>query len=236
VTEAVTSGVTAPRPRADRRLRLLLGVYATLYFSANVVSVLAPRLVKHSPELLIAGSARIRHLLFVVPAGISPWAYALIGGARLFVAAIVCFLLGRWYGSRGFAWLDRSLGGQRPASLRWLEAATDRVGWLFVLLMPGSNVVCVLVGHRKMRPRFFVSLIVAGIAIRLWTVWLAARHWEKQLKDVLDWIGRYQWWLIGGFLAITLAQSVRRARAIQKATAPAEPGADGLGDDGPASP
>lgn len=198
----------------------MVGAYVLLYAGANVGSVLAPRLVKQSPELLLAASSRIRHLLFAVPAGISPAAYSVIGFLRLSAAAAVCFLLGRWYGNRGFAWLDRQLGDQRPATLRWLERATDRVGWLFVLLMPGSNIVCALVGHRKMSPRTFFPLVVVGIAARLWWVWLAANHFESELKDALKWIGKYQWWLVGGFFALTLYQSWRRARATSAATQP----------------
>jgi membrane protein DedA with SNARE-associated domain len=201
-------------------MRALVGAYVVLYAAANVGSVLAPRLVKQSPELLLAASSRIRHLLFAVPAGISPAAYSAIGFLRLIVAAAVCFLLGRWYGHRGFAWLDRQLGNQRPAALRWLERATDRVGWLFVLLMPGSNIVCALVGHRKMSPRLFFPLVLIGTVLRLWWVWLAANYWESELDTALEWIGRYQWWLIGGFLGITLLQSWRRTRATDRATQP----------------
>lgn len=200
-------------------MNALVVAYVVLYAAANVVSVMAPRLVERSPELLIAGSARIRHLLFAVPAGISPAAYAAIGTVRLLAAAAVCFLLGRWYGTRGFSWLDRQLGNQRPAALRWLEAATDRVGWLFVLLMPGSNIVCALVGHRQMRPKAFFPLVVVGTAARLWWVWLAADHFDAQLKDALRYISKYQWWLIGGFLALTLFQSWRRSQATARRTA-----------------
>jgi len=212
--------VTETRRRRDVRLRLLLLAYATLYIAANISSILAPKWVDDRPELLIAGSARIRHLLFVVPDdNITPFAYYTIGFARLMAAAAVCFLLGRWYGTRGFSWLDRQLAGERPAVLRWLERGTDKVGWLIVLLMPGSNIVCALVGHRQMRPRTFFSLVSVGIVVRLVWVWIAAKHWEEELKDILDWINRYQWWLVGAFLAIAVFQSVRRARAIQRATA-----------------
>jgi len=201
-------------------MRMLVGAYVLLYAAANVGSVMAPRLVEQSPELLLALSSRTRHLLFAVPAEITPAAYGLVGFVRLALAAAVCFLLGRWYGNRGFAWLDRQLGDQRPATLRWLERATDRVGWLFVLLMPGSNIVCALVGHRKMSPRTFFPLVLVGIVARLWWVWLAANHWESELKDALKWISKYQWWLVGGFLAITLLQSWRRTRATDRATQP----------------
>jgi hypothetical protein len=31
-------------------------------------------------------------------------------------------------------------------------------------------------------------------------------------------VGKYQWWLVGGFLAVTIAQSYRRSRATERAT------------------
>ena len=214
------STAATPPVERDSRLQLLIGTYVALYAAANIGSVMAPRIVERNPELLLALSSRIRHLLFSVPAGISPGLYGLIGFARIFVAGTVCFLLGRWNGTRGFAWLDRQLGNQRPAALRWIEAATDRVGPLFVLLMPGSNIVCALVGHRRMAPRLFFSLMVLGTAARLWWVWLAADHFESELKDALRWISRYQWWLVGGFLAITVLQAWRRGAATARASEP----------------
>lgn len=206
-----TSELVEASRRGDPRLRLLVGAYAVLYIAANIGSILAPRLVKRHPALLLAASARIRHLLFVVPAGLEPIPYSVIGFLRLAIAAVVCYLLGRLYGARGFTWLDRQMGSKRPATLRWLENATDRVGWLMLLLMPGSNIVCALVGHRQMPARRFAVLTTIGLAFRLWWVWLSARHFEHQLKTALDWIGRYQWWLIGGFLALTMFQAWRRS-------------------------
>ncbi len=214
----MSTAATSPQER-DARLQLLIGVYVLLYAAANVGSVMAPRIVERNPELLLALSSRIRHLLFAVPAGVSPGLYGLIGFIRIVVAGTVCFLLGRWYGTRGFAWLDRQLGDQRPAALRWIEAATDRVGPLFVFLMPGSNIVCALVGHRRMAPRLFFSLMALGTVARLWWVWLAADHFESELKDALGWISRYQWWLVGGFFALTVFQAWRRGAATSRATA-----------------
>ena len=204
--------VTAARVR-DPRLQLLVAAYAALYVAANIGSVMAPRLVKHHPAVLILTSARIRHLLFVIPAGLGAVPYGVIGAVRMVLAATVCYLLGRWYGARGLTWLDRQLDQRRPATLRWLEVATDRVGWLVLLLMPGSNIVCALVGHRKLSPRRFAVIVAIGTGLRLWWVWLAAHHWEKSLKKSLDWIGRYQWWLVAGFLAVTIFQAWRRTAA-----------------------
>jgi len=89
-----------------------------------------------------------------------------------------------------------------------------------VLLMPGSNIVCALVGHRQMRPKLFFPLVVIGTVARLWWVWIAADHFDSQLKDALRFISRYQWWLGGGFLALALCQSWRRTKATARRSTP----------------
>ncbi len=177
----------------------------------NIGSISAPSLVKEQPGLVLALSSRIRHLLFAVPAGIDPVAYAIIPVFRLGAAAALCFTLGFLYGDHGMRWLERQLGGDKPATLRWIEKGVDRAGWLMVFLMPASNVVCALVGYRKMSPRRFGVALVAGIAFRLVWIWAAAKRFEDELKDALDWIEKYQWYLVAGFMAITIVQSYRRA-------------------------
>ncbi len=107
-------------------------------------------------------------------------------------------------------WLERQLGNDRPAMLRWVEHGVDRAGWLMVLLMPASNIVCALTGYRRMDPRRFAIWLVIGIGIRLTWVWLAAKQFESELDRALDWIDQYQWPLVGAFFAITMIQSFRR--------------------------
>jgi hypothetical protein len=209
-----------PRPRAirrpDRRLAALLSAFSALVIANNIGSVIAPSLVKRSPELLIVLSARIRHLLFAVPAGIGPVPYAVLGYVRLLVAAIVLFLLGQSYGERTFQWFDKQLGGERPATLRWIERGVDRVAWLLIVLMPGSNIVAFLVGKRGMTTRRFLALISMGIVVRLAWVWAAAKQFEDELKRLLDWIDKYQWYLVAAFFAITLAQSARQSSRLER--------------------
>jgi membrane protein DedA with SNARE-associated domain len=84
------------------------------------------------------------------------------------------------------------------------------VGWLAVLLMPGSNIVCLLVGHLKMAPARFVTLAVAGIAARLAVLWFGGKQVEDQIQSVVGWINDYQWWIVGGLFGLTLFQSARR--------------------------
>src|SRR5262245_29459804 len=195
----------------DRRLPFLIACFGILVIATNVGSIMAPTLVSRSPELLIALSSRIRHLLFAVPAGINPVAYSLIGFARLSVAGYLCFTLGHGYGSRGMLWIERQLGDQTPATFRWMQRAVDRAGALLVVLMPGSNIVCALVGYRRMRTTVFAVCLSIGIAFRLAWVWVAAKIFEDQLTVILDWIEKYQWWLVGALLASTFLQSCGQA-------------------------
>ena len=162
---------------------------------------MAPTIVKRSPELLLALSSRIRHLLFAVPAGINPVSYSVIGFARLFAAGALCYALGHGYGNRGMRWVERQFADQTPATFRWMQRGADRFGPLLVVVMPGSNIVCALVGYRRMRPMVFAACLSVGIAVRLAWVWVAAKQFEDQLKVALDWIEQYQWWLVGGFFA-----------------------------------
>jgi len=198
---------------------VLLGGYAVLVALTNIGSITAPTLVRHQPGLLLGLSSRIRHLLFAVPAGINPVAYAVVPVVRITAAGLLCFALGYWYGERGMGWLERQLGDDKPASLRWIERGVDRAGWLMLFLMPGSNVVCALTGYRRMDPRKFLTSLVAGIAFRLAWVWIAAKQFESELKRALDWIEKYQWPLVVGFLVITVGQSF--VKAARKASAEA---------------
>ncbi len=201
---------------------MLLGAFAVLVALTNIGSISAPTLVKRQPELLLALSSRMRHLLFAVPADVNPIAYALIPVVRLGAAAALCFALGYWYGDRGMGWLERQLGDDKPATLRWIETGVDKAGWLLVFFMPASNVVCALLGYRRMRPARFFAFVFAGIAFRLAWIWIAAKQFESELETALDWIEKYQWWLVGLFFAVTLVQSFRRAARQVEATEEAE--------------
>ncbi|HEY4333155.1 MAG TPA: hypothetical protein VGM78_11320 [Ilumatobacteraceae bacterium] len=200
------------RAGRDARLAYLLAAFAALVACSQVGAIIFPTLIKRSPTLLLVLSSRMRHLLFAVPAGINPIAYSIAGFIRLSAAAWVCYALGYFYGDRGIGWIERQVNGDTPASFRWLQKAADRAGQPLVFLMPGSNIVCVLVGQRKMTPRTFGAWLSAGIAFRLIWLWIAARLFDHQLKTILNFIERYQWWLVAAFFVITVIQSARKAK------------------------
>ena len=199
------------RPHRHRlKLSTLLGTIGVLIVASNVGTILSATLVNDHPAILIALSARIRHLLLAVAAGVDPLPYYLIGFARLLVPAIAFYLLGRWYGDYGLRWLERQAGGM-PASIRWIERLFRRLKDPIVVLMPGSNLVCLLAGVARVAPRRYAVLVTIGIIGRLVVFWFLGKALEEPLGVVLDFIQRYQWWIVGAFVLLTFAQSFRRA-------------------------
>ena len=82
-----------------------------------------------------------------------------------------------------------------------------------MILMPGSNIVCLLAGASKMTPRMYGALATIGILGRLVLFWFLGKALEEPLGVVLDWIQRYQWWIVGAFILLTFGQSFRKASA-----------------------
>lgn len=188
--------------------RAVLAFTSVLFIIGTIGTNIGPALVDDSPAIVLALSARNRNLFGAVPF-IDPLPYAVIGFLRMLAAAVALYYVGRWYGHRALAWAENQLN-ELPATYRWAERATDRMGWLALLFMPGSNIVCLLVGHRGMRARIFYPIIVVGIAIRLIVLWIGGKIFEDQIRSVLDFIDDYQWWVVGGLFAITLYQTSRR--------------------------
>jgi membrane protein DedA with SNARE-associated domain len=203
-----------------RRLGLLVGSWGALVVLANIGTVLSPRLVNSNPPLLLLLSARNRHLLLTVAADIDPVAYVVTAAPRLALAAVICFFLGRFHGAAALEWIERQTQGELPATFRWIERGVDRAGGALLVLMPGSNVVCTLVGMRGMAVRRFAVLLAAGIVVRLASFWVLGKAFEEPLDKVLDVIERYQWWLVGAFFVVTLITSARRSTRIQPPRAP----------------
>lgn len=79
-----------------------------------------------------------------------------------------------------------------------------------MIIFPGSNVVCLLVGHRGMKPRTFVTFVCIGIAIKLWVLRVFGRVFESEIRAFLDFIDQYQWWIVIGLFAISLLQGQLR--------------------------
>jgi membrane protein DedA with SNARE-associated domain len=198
-----------------------LAVIGGLVVASNVGTILSASLIKDHPVALLALSARNRHLLLAVAAGIGAVPYGLVSFARMVAPAVPFFLLGRWYGDRGLRWLERQAGGT-PASIRWVEWAFDRAALPLVFLMPGSNLVCLLAGARRIASRTFAAVLAVGIVVRLAFFWFLGKVLQEPLEQLIDWLTKYQWWVAGAFFAVTVVQSFRRAATAVKELPPAD--------------
>jgi hypothetical protein len=66
----------------------------------------------------------------------------------------------------------------------------------------GSNIIGVISGVQRTLGRQLILLLGIGIAIRLALFWWLARVFEAPLVDFLGWLQRYQWWVVGGSIAL----------------------------------
>ncbi|MGA0116960.1 MAG: VTT domain-containing protein [Ilumatobacteraceae bacterium] len=190
-------------------MRKLLVVFTSFLFAIGTIGTnIGPALVDDQPALILALSSRNRNLFGSVPY-IDPLPFFFIGFVRLLVAAAALFYVGRLFGERALRWTESQVG-EMPRIYRWTEAATIRAGWVAVFFMPGSNIVCLLVGHLKMAPRKFFASVIAGIIFRLIVLWYGGKAFEDEIRATLDWIDQYQWWIVGLLFAITFFQTSRR--------------------------
>ncbi len=69
-----------------------------------------------------------------------------------------------------------------------------------------------LTGVRKTPPVKLVPLLIIGIIGRLILIWWLARTFEDQLVDLLEWIARYQWWVVAGSVGLVVLVNLKNFR------------------------
>ena len=188
--------------------KTVLALTSLLFIFGTIGTNIGPALVDEHPLLVLTMSSRNRNLFGSVPFT-SPVPYFIIGFLRILAAATALFFVGRWYGDRTVRWVEDNVG-EMPALYRWIEKAVNKAGWLMLFFMPGSNVVCVLVGHRQMRIRHFFAVIIPAICFRLIVMRIGGDIFEDQVRWFLKSIERYQWFIVLGLFAISAFQMNKR--------------------------
>ena len=192
-------------------MRKAVLTFTTLLFVIGTIgSNIGPALVDNHPSLVLALSSRNRNLFGSVPY-IDVIPYAAIGFVRILIAGIALYLVGRWYGEKALGWVEGNLG-ELPAIYRWTEKAVDKGGWVALVLMPGSNVVCLLLGHKRMDAKRFVPLLSIGIVIKLIVLRLGGDQFEDQIRSFLSAIEQYQWYIVAALFGLSFFQSMRKGR------------------------
>ncbi|MEY3594846.1 MAG: hypothetical protein RL576_260 [Actinomycetota bacterium] len=188
--------------------KTVLALTSFLFICGTIGTNIGPALVDERPLLVLAMSSRNRNLFGSVPFT-SPLPYFIIGFLRILAAATALYFVGRWYGDRTVRWVEDNVG-EMPALYRWTENAVKKAGWLMLFFMPGSNVVCVLVGHRQMRIRQFFAVVIPAICFRLVVMRIGGDIFEDQVRWFLKSIERYQWFIVLGLFAISAFQMNKR--------------------------
>ncbi|MFM1839573.1 MAG: hypothetical protein RIS37_839 [Actinomycetota bacterium] len=192
-------------------MRKAVLTFTTMLFVIGTIgSNIGPALVDNHPSLVLALSSRNRNLFGSVPY-IDVIPYAAIGFVRILIAGIALYLVGRWYGEKALGWVEGNLG-ELPAIYRWTEKAVDKGGWVALVLMPGSNVVCLLLGHKRMEAKRFIPLLSIGIVIKLIVLRLGGDQFEDQIRSFLSAIEQYQWYIVAALFGLSFFQSMRKGR------------------------
>jgi membrane protein DedA with SNARE-associated domain len=188
--------------------RAVLAATSGLFVLGTIGSNIGPALVDERPELVLLLSSRNRNLFASVPyIELAP--YVVIGFLRVLAAAAALYFCGRFFGVKAVRWLEGQ-SGEPPRIYTWLERSVDKMGVWAVIIFPGSNVVCLLVGHRGMKTRAFFIFVTIGIAIKLWVLRVFGRIFDTEIRSFLDFIDQYQWWIVIGLFAISLLQGQLR--------------------------
>ena len=179
---------------------------------ANVVALVAdiagPNLIVTHPLLQIALQPRNRYLLLGSP-NIDTIPFYVVGFVRLVLTDPIAFILGWQYGDAAIAWAERRMGDS--GVIRTIERWFGRVAPVVILIAP-SMYWCILAGASRMKPRLFIALNVTGTIGRLVLFRLAGDAFRVQLEDVLDWIQRYQVWLIAASAVLVVIQLIGKDR------------------------
>jgi membrane protein DedA with SNARE-associated domain len=195
--------------REGRRIPLpwLLTPVIALTIAGYVTDVLGPKLIVEHPLVQMFFNPRNRYLLLASPQ-VSAVPFYIIGFIRLVLTDPIAYVIGWQYGDAAIAWVERKMGDS-IGTIRTIERWFGKVAPAVILIAPSFN-WCVLAGAARMRPRVFITLNLVGTVGRLILIRIAGDAFDDQLHSVLDFIQRYQWWLVGVSVVLVALQLWRR--------------------------
>ncbi len=195
---------------ARRKLTLLLIPIVALTVAGTVADWFAAAIIIDHPLLQMFLNPRLRYLTLAANL-VDPVPFYLVGFFRLVLTDPLYYLLGRWYGEAALRWIERH-GGESGAVVRIFERWFAKAAYPIVAIAP-NGFVCLLAGATGMRPAVFATPNVGGTIVRLIAVRALAEALERPLSEVVDFIGKYQWWVVGVSVALGLFQWWRSRRA-----------------------
>ena len=200
-----------PAPATARAGPFWVAGFVALVVCTNVAAASWVKLEKDHPLQLLLLSSRNRYLVITAPSvtGFLPW--AIVGAARLLLAAIFCHMIGRVYGDRALRWFWRFLGMPQEQVARF-EQQVAKAEWFVVPFFVGSNIVWALTGAASTSWKRLVPMFAVGVVIRLSLLWWLADAFHDQLVKIISWTNRYQLWIIIISVALVLVANIRNFR------------------------
>ncbi|CAN5232760.1 hypothetical protein BH24ACT1_BH24ACT1_07240 [soil metagenome] len=191
-------------------LPILLTPIVVLAVVGTVADVIGPGLITERPLLQMFMNPRNRYLLLASPQ-VDTVPFLVVGFVRLVLTDPLFYLLGVQYGDAALRWAERKLEDDN-GFIRTAERFFGRFGSAIILIAP-SGYLCLLAGATGMRPRRFIILNVVGTVGRLALFRVLGETFKDELLSVLEFIQRYQWWLIALSLVVVAIQSRRKQSA-----------------------
>jgi membrane protein DedA with SNARE-associated domain len=204
--------ITDPHDVRRRRLRLaaLLAPVAVLSAAGTLADWFAAPIITTHPLLQVFLNPRIRYLV-LASTKIAAAPFFVVGFLRLVLTDPIFYLLGRWHGDAALRWMERS-GALTPRSIHRMERWFGRAAYPIVAVSP-NGFICLLAGTSGMSPLIFTSLNVLGTLARLIVIRAFAEVLERPLGALLEFVSRYQWWIVGISVVLGGLQVWRRRRA-----------------------
>ena len=188
-------------------LPILLVPIVVAMVLAMIGDVIGPSLINEHPLWQVTMNPRNRWLLLAAPQ-VALWSFFVVGFVRLVAIDPLFYLLGRQHGDAALRWAEQKLGDD-GGLVRKVERWFGKAAPVVVLVAP-NGYVCLLAGAAGMRVRTFLTLNVVGTLGRLVLFRAAGAAFRDQLLDVLEFIQRYQWWLVALSLVVVSVQARRR--------------------------
>lgn len=209
----VTEAVDHPAPHTSRPkwAPLALAAFVGLVICSNIAGVTWAKLLESNPEQLLLLSSRNRYLALALGADVSLVVYWVVGTLRIAAAFLVCHFIGRAFADDALGWFTKYLGVSEEA-LEQFQSMYAKAEWAIVPFFAGSNLVAAISGVHRTPLRRLITLLLAGIIVRLALIWWLAHIFDAELTSFLTWLQRYSWWAVGISFALVLLVNLRNFR------------------------
>jgi len=218
------------RQKPSRRvLYALLAPIIALTVAGTLGDWFAAAIINEHPLLQMFINPRNRYLA-LASNQVDTVPFYVVGFTRLVLTDPLYYLLGYFYGDNALRWIEKKLG-EDGAVVQTFERFFSKAAYPIVLLAP-NGYICAMAGMTGMRPRIFITLNTVGTIGRLIVIRQTAAALESPLESVLDFIQRYQWWIVGFSIALGVWQLSGKFRRGQGEIEPLSEIAEELESDG----